>query len=146
LTEQERFRSAAVFLVNGQGELLLRLRDDRPDILHPNCWDVIGGLLEPGETPEEALLRETREEIGLDLQDFGFWRVHEGRITTFYLFHAPLAEPAESLLLTEGQEVRFLAPDDVQQLPLVPWMKDALPAFLASPAYASYQLRGNGQH
>ena len=31
----------------------------------PNCWDVIGGHVEPGETIEQALLREAQEEVGL---------------------------------------------------------------------------------
>lgn len=32
---------------------------------YPDCWDVIGGHLEPGETLAQALVREVREEIGL---------------------------------------------------------------------------------
>jgi len=31
----------------------------------PNCWDVIGGHVEPGETIEQALIREAQEEVGL---------------------------------------------------------------------------------
>jgi 8-oxo-dGTP diphosphatase len=31
-------------------------------------WALVGGMLEPGESPQEALVREVREEIGLDAE------------------------------------------------------------------------------
>lgn len=34
---------------------------------YPSCWDVIGGHIEPGETPLEALCREAAEELAIDL-------------------------------------------------------------------------------
>jgi len=32
---------------------------------YPDVWDVLGGHLEPGETSEQALVRELREEISV---------------------------------------------------------------------------------
>ena len=32
---------------------------------YPDVWDVLGGHLEPGETSEQALVRELREELGV---------------------------------------------------------------------------------
>jgi 8-oxo-dGTP diphosphatase len=32
---------------------------------YPNCWDVIGGKVESGESIEHALVRELKEEIGV---------------------------------------------------------------------------------
>jgi 8-oxo-dGTP diphosphatase len=31
----------------------------------PSCWDIIGGAVEAGETPDLALMREVREEIAV---------------------------------------------------------------------------------
>jgi 8-oxo-dGTP diphosphatase len=46
--------------------LLVYRRDDRPDIPFPDCWDLPGGGREGDETPVECVLRETREEFGID--------------------------------------------------------------------------------
>lgn len=57
------------------GALLLSTRDRSPHLLlgkrtadrafYPGVWDVLGGHCEPGETPEQTLVRELREEVGV---------------------------------------------------------------------------------
>ena len=36
-------------------------------VSYPNTWDFAGGKLDPGETPEESVIRETKEEANLDI-------------------------------------------------------------------------------
>ena len=51
---------------NSRGELYLQKRPEWKDI-QPGRWDTaVGGHADYGETPEEAMRRETREEIGLE--------------------------------------------------------------------------------
>ncbi|KRF15540.1 acetyltransferase [Nocardioides sp. Soil797] len=36
---------------------------------YPNCWDLVGGHIEPGERPEQAVVRECFEELGIHVHD-----------------------------------------------------------------------------
>jgi len=50
---------------NSRGELYLQKRPEWKDI-QPGKWDTaVGGHMDYGETPEEALCREAREELGI---------------------------------------------------------------------------------
>ena len=64
--EEQNFVGAKVALFVGE-RLLITLRDDDPTIPYPGLWDFPGGGREDGETPEQTVLREVREEVGLDV-------------------------------------------------------------------------------
>ena len=50
---------------NSKGDVYLQKRPDWKDI-QPGKWDTaVGGHVDYGETPEEALIREVREELGI---------------------------------------------------------------------------------
>jgi len=61
------FRCAAKALIYHQGSILVIKR--RPNDVHrPAEWDIPGGRMEPGENPYDALAREAREEIKMDIE------------------------------------------------------------------------------
>jgi len=60
-------RTAHVLVFNGKQELWLQKRSVVKDI-QPDKWDTsVGGHLDSGENPVFAALRETKEEIGLEI-------------------------------------------------------------------------------
>ena len=61
------FHGAKLAILSGE-RIVVILRDDIPTIPWPGHWDLPGGGREPGETPEETVLRETEEEIGVRFQ------------------------------------------------------------------------------
>ena len=59
-----------VFIKNKKlGKHLFALRDDNPTILNPNMYGLLGGGIEDGEKPIEALKRELREESNINVYD-----------------------------------------------------------------------------
>ncbi|HSL47100.1 MAG TPA: NUDIX hydrolase [Anaerolineales bacterium] len=53
----------AAFIVQAD-RILLGQRSPRRDF-YPNVWDVFGGHIEPEEQPDQTLVRETEEELGI---------------------------------------------------------------------------------
>ena len=51
---------------NGRTLMLHRVKKDRD--IHQDKWNGLGGKFEPGESPEECVLREVKEESGLTIR------------------------------------------------------------------------------
>ncbi len=51
------------------GRLLLQFRDDLPNVVHGGKWSLFGGAVEDGETLRSATVRETREELGIEISE-----------------------------------------------------------------------------
>ena len=59
-------RCTYVLVFNSRGELFIHLRTATKDV-YPSHWDVcIGGVLAAGETFDQGVKREIREELGID--------------------------------------------------------------------------------
>ena len=59
----------AAALVRGSTVLLCHRHPDRR--WYPNVWDRPGGHIDAGESPTDALVRELREELGIDIDPAG---------------------------------------------------------------------------
>lgn len=109
---------AAIILENDRKELLLYLRDNKPGIPFPGYWDLIGGHVEEGETPEQALVREFREELGLYLAEYKFYREYEcltgdAYENIKYIYTGRINIPIEKITLLEGDYARYFSRNEI---------------------------------
>jgi len=126
-------------LVRGDGAVLFGQRlAGKP---YAGWWEFPGGKLEAGETVTEALRRELREELGVEIHGSAPWVVREHVYPHAHVrlhFHRVerwQGEPRSR----EGQALRWLKPDRIDAAPLLPaairvvgWLR--LPPVLAVSA------------
>jgi len=135
--------AVAVFLVRKDGSLLAQQRDEHAPI-SPNQWGLIGGSRDEGEPPEEAALRELREETGLAPHEglsLFFAGVRPASLgsgsTSWHVFWCPTTAGDSDIVLGEGRAIRFLSADALRNADLGTSAAFFLPLFLASPGYAA---------
>ena len=112
---------AAIIFENDKGELLLYLRDNKPGIPFPLHWDLFGGHVEEGEMPEEALVREVNEELGIELTDYKFFRKYEclegdAYPNIKYIYYGSINIPIEEITLYEGDHAEYFAKNEIEHL------------------------------
>ncbi len=96
-------------------------------------WMAPGGGIKPGESPTEAVLRETFEEVGLKLraEDLRLVEVSEhdweNRHDTVHLFETQLsAPPSLQIDNREIVEARFVTPAEARTLQVAPQLSGYL--------------------
>lgn len=87
-----------------------------------NMWEFPGGKIEPGETKENALIREIQEELDCTIEITKFAMDLEYQYPTFYLkmscFEAVIMEGTPKLL--EHNDARWLSKNDLDSVNWIP--------------------------
>jgi 8-oxo-dGTP diphosphatase len=122
----------AVALTNEAGEILLQMRPEGRAMA--GLWEFPGGKVETGESPESALVREVKEELGVDID--------AANLTPFAFASAPLNDRHLLLMLyickhwngepqaLESPELRWVHPADMVNLLMPPADEPLLKALL----------------
>lgn len=125
----------AAVITDARGRILLARRTEGRDLA--GRWEFPGGKQEPGESPEEALVRELREELGIEA------RVGEPIISV------PQQYPDKRLCLDvrhltgwtgtprghEGQALAWVAPDKLARYDMPPADRPVVAALLQPDRY-----------
>ena len=117
---------AASVAVFRDGRVLLAMRTKPPS---PALFSLPGGLVENGETLEEAALRELREEVGVEADIVGFAghvevieRDDEARVRSHFVVNAFAAHwrAGEPMPGPEAGQVLFASPRDIPEMRTTP--------------------------
>ena len=91
-------------------------------------WEFVGGKTEPGETLEQALIRECREELDITVSvgDIFTRVIHEypDILIRLTLFHCTIAAGEPKLL--EHNDLKWIFPDEMPRYDFCPADKDIL--------------------
>ena len=112
---------AACALVDADGRVLIAQRPEHK--AHGGLWEFPGGKVEPGETPEACVVRELREELGVEpcercLEPFAFASspLGAGRAILMPLFVCRTWDGFAQAL--EHQALKWTRPDALSQYPM----------------------------
>jgi 8-oxo-dGTP pyrophosphatase MutT (NUDIX family) len=126
--------SAAVAIHDERMRLLLCLHNDK------NIWVTPGGLVEPGEEPADAAVRETWEETGLLVEIEGIFGVYGGRDLVIDYPNGDRAAYVGTIFRgrivggnprPDGEEildVRYFSQEELSHVAHSKWLDSAMPA------------------
>ena len=85
-------------------------------------WEFPGGKIEPGESAQEALVREIREELDVDIRVEKLLETVEYDYPEFHLtMHCFICELlSEDIVLKEHEDARWLKKDELDSVPWLP--------------------------
>ncbi|MEA5567592.1 NUDIX hydrolase [Anabaena sp. UHCC 0399] len=122
------FRVVNAFVVNSLGQLWIPRRSAQKRIF-PLCLDVsMGGHVESGESYEDALQRELKEELNLKLDnvDFrllGYLRPHQHQVSAFMKVYEIKLDDNPNYNQNDFIESFWLSPSE-----LIEWLNKGEPA------------------
>ncbi|MER5765485.1 (deoxy)nucleoside triphosphate pyrophosphohydrolase [Streptomyces sp. NPDC002082] len=107
-----------------EGRLLAARRSAPPELA--GRWELPGGKAEPGESVPEALVRELREELGVETEALeripGEWPLKPGLVLHVWTARLLSGDP---LPLEDHDELRWLRPEELDS---VDWLDQDRPA------------------
>jgi 8-oxo-dGTP diphosphatase len=128
-------KGSSIIFINDTEQILLFLRDNKPDLPYPNMWDVPGGHVEANESPEKCIIREMKEEMDLDIDEFKLFSKIEFEDRLEYTFWTRADLDIDEIELMEGQKLKWFTRDDAKQTTLAYGFNEIVEKFYSKAPY-----------
>ena len=124
--KDELTKNAVAIIVNNDNKILLLKRSDDPKIWQPSKWALVGGGIEKGEKPEEAVKREIKEEIGLEIDKFiKTFSIQRNKDSVEHIFACRYSgEPTDITLNEENTKYGWYDTKEIDFLDTVPHLME----------------------
>lgn len=129
----------AAIVLSKDGKLLMGEKPPGEVVVYPDCWHIPGGGVEEGETLDQALKREIKEETGLDISKLTVTLVDNkgtGQVVKklkngetvqanmhFFVYEVRLIKIAADIAISEDDDLsnfRWFDPHELSTVPLTP--------------------------
>ena len=134
----KNFKLIAHALIKIDGKYLIikrtKIKRGKPNSL-PEYWDIPGGMVEEGEMPKDAAIRETKEEVNLDitigpiLHEDSNYDKEKGTVFTRIVYQAELLEGQDerNIILQKDEHSEYMLVSDIRSIDkIVDYLEDTI--------------------
>ena len=134
----KNFKLIAHALIKIDGKYLIirrtKIKRGKPNSL-PEYWDIPGGMVEEGEMPKDAAIRETKEEVNLDitigpiLHEDSNYDKEKGTVFTRIVYQAELLEGQDerNIILQKDEHSEYMLVSDISSIDkIVDYLEDTI--------------------
>ncbi len=118
--------------IHKEGKYLLTKRADGNDARFLGKWQQPGGGMEFGETPEETLRREMREEVGIEITNIRllpqiFTEVRDSWHGVFMIFVCEMQNPdAPVIINNEASDYGWFTLEEILEMETLPKLRESI--------------------
>ena len=126
----------ALIKIDGKYLIIRRTKIKRGKINSlPEYWDIPGGMVEESEMPKDAAIRETKEEVNLDitigpiLHEDSNYDKEKGTVFTRIVYQAELLEGQDesNIILQKDEHSEYMLVSDISSIDkIVDYLKDTI--------------------
>ena len=115
MNDNEYWFGSEIWIINNNKLLITQRALNKT---HPNKWEVPGGCSKSGETSTDTVIRETKEEIGININNYKLINtvLYKNQFVDMYLSTMPVDLNKTKLQEDEVSDIKFVTKDEFLEM------------------------------